>query len=220
MSEVVNDAKTFARNAKGVREVLSMKFDTFPFSGAWYDAFGTPERRGIWTIWGNTGSGKTSFVMQLCKELCKYGRVAYDSLEEGACLTMQNSLKRFNMQEVNGKFLLLDVEPIDQLCLRMKRQKSPDFVVIDSLQYTQLTYAQFIKIKEAYRNKLIIFISHASGTNPDGRVAKKVAFDAALKIYVEGKRAFSKGRFIGPVGHFDVWPEEAAAYYGEDVRDL
>ena len=220
MSEVVNDAKTFARNAKGVREVLSMKFDTFPFSGAWYDAFGTPERRGIWIIWGNTGSGKTSFVMQLCKELCKYGRVAYDSLEEGACLTMQNSLKRFNMQEVNGKFLLLDVEPIDQLCLRMKRQKSPDFVVIDSLQYTKLTYAQFIKIKEAYRNKLIIFISHASGTNPDGRVAKKVAFDAALKIYVEGKRAFSKGRFIGPVGHFDVWPEEAAAYYGEDVRDL
>ena len=220
MSEVVNDAKTFARNAKGVREVLSMKFDTFPFSGAWYYAFGTPERRGIWIIWGNTGSGKTSFVMQLCKELCKYGRVAYDSLEEGACLTMQNSLKRFNMQEVNGKFLLLDVEPIDQLCLRMKRQKSPDFVVIDSLQYTQLTYAQFIKIKEAYRNKLIIFISHASGTNPDGRVAKKVAFDAALKIYVEGKRAFSKGRFIGPVGHFDVWPEEAAAYYGEDVRDL
>lgn len=220
MSEVVNDAKTFARNAKGVREVLSMKFDTFPFSGAWYDAFGTPERRGIWIIWGNTGSGKTSFVMQLCKELCKYGRVAYDSLEEGACLTMQNSLKRFNMQEVNGKFLLLDVEPIDQLCLRMKRQKSPDFVVIDSLQYTQLTYVQFIKIKEAYRNKLIIFISHASGTNPDGRVAKKVAFDAALKIYVEGKRAFSKGRFIGPVGHFDVWPEEAAAYYGEDVRDL
>lgn len=192
MSEVVNDAKTFARNAKGVREVLSMKFDTFPFSGAWYDAFGTPERRGIWIIWGNTGSGKTSFVMQLCKELCKYGRVAYDSLEEGACLTMQNSLKRFNMQEVNGKFLLLDVEPIDQLCLRMKRQKSPDFVVIDSLQYTQLTYAQFIKIKEAYRNKLIIFISHASGTNPDGRVAKKVAFDAALKIYVEGKGLSAK----------------------------
>ena len=215
MSEVVNDAKTFARNAKGVREVLSMKFDTFPFSGAWYDAFGTPERRGIWIIWGNTGSGKTSFVMQLCKELCKYGRVAYDSLEEGACLTMQNSLKRFNMQEVNGKFLLLDVEPIDQLCLRMKRQKSPDFVVIDSLQYTQLTYAQFIKIKEAYRNKLIIFISHASGTNPDGRVAKKVAFDAALKIYVEGKRAFSKGRFIGPKGYYDIWPEEAARYWGE-----
>lgn len=37
---------TFDRNAKGVREMLSMKFDTLDFKDAWYDAFGTPERRG------------------------------------------------------------------------------------------------------------------------------------------------------------------------------
>lgn len=217
MSETVNDAKTFQRNAKGVRELLSMKFETLAFEGTWYDAFGTPERRGVWMVWGNTGNGKTSFVMQLCKELCRFGRVAYDSLEEGACLTMQNTLKRFNMQEVNRRFLLLDAEPLDQLSLRLKRQKAPDFVVIDSLQYTQISYVQYIKLKEKHRNKLIIFISHASGKNPDGRVAKKVAFDAALKIYVEGYRAFSKGRFIGPVGHYDIWPEEAARYRGEDI---
>lgn len=102
MSEVTNDVKTFQRNAKGVRELLSMKFETLAFEGTWYDAFGTPERRGVWMVWGNTGNGKTSFVMQLCKELCRFGRVAYDSLEEGACLTMQNTLKRFNMQEVTA----------------------------------------------------------------------------------------------------------------------
>ena len=217
MSEVTNDAKTFQRNAKGVRELLSMKFEILDFGGAWVDAFGTPERRGVWMVWGNTGNGKTSFVMQLCKELCRFGRVAYDSLEEGACLTMQNTLRRFNMQEVNRRFLLLDAEPLDQLSLRLKRQKAPDFVVIDSLQYTQISYAQYIKFKEKHRNKLIIFISHASGKNPDGRVAKKVAFDASLKIYVEGYRAFSKGRFIGPIGHYDIWPEEAAIYRGEEV---
>ena len=83
MSEAVNDARTFARNAKGVRELLSMKFDTLPFEGEWYDAFGTPESRGVWIVWGKSGSGKTSFVMKLCKELCKYGRVVYNSLEEG-----------------------------------------------------------------------------------------------------------------------------------------
>lgn len=217
MSEVTNDVKTFQRNAKGVRELLSMKFETLAFEGTWYDAFGTPERRGVWMVWGNTGNGKTSFVMQLCKELCRFGRVAYDSLEEGACLTMQNTLKRFNMQEVNRRFLLLDAEPLEQLSLRLKRQKAPDFVVIDSFQYTQMTYAQYIRFKEQHRNKLLIFISHASGKNPDGRSAKKVTFDASLKIYVEGYRAFSKGRFIGPVGHYDVWPEEAARYRGEDV---
>ena len=219
MSETVNDAKTFQRNAKGVRELLSMKFDTLPFEGEWYDAFGTPERRGVWMVWGNTGNGKTSFVMQLCKELCRFGRVAYDSLEEGACLTMQNTLKRFNMLEVNRRFLLLDAEPLEQLSLRMKRQKSPDFVVIDSFQYTRISYGQYIEFKEAHRNKLIIFISHASGKNPEGRPAKKAAYDASLKIYVEGYRAFSKGRFIGPKGYYDVWPEEAARFRGEDYSD-
>ena len=41
---------TFDRNAKGVRELLSMKFDVMDFKGPWYDAFGTPERRGVWII--------------------------------------------------------------------------------------------------------------------------------------------------------------------------
>lgn len=212
------EARTFARNAKGVREVLSMKFDTLDFEGVWHDAFGTPERRGVWFIWGNSGNGKTSFVMQLCKYLCRFGRVAYDSMEEGACLTMQNTLRRFGMIEVNRRFLLLDNEPIDQLELRMNRQKSPDFVVIDSFQYTQMSYRRYTQLKEAHRNKLIIFISHASGRLPTGRPAKDVMFDAALKIYVEGYRAFSKGRFLGPVGHFDIWPEKALKYWGESLE--
>ena len=104
---------------------------------------------------------------------------------------------------------------MDELSLRLKRQKSPDFVVIDSFQYTQMTYAQYIKFKERHKNKLLIFISHASGQNPDGRSAKKVQYDASLKIYVEGKRATSHGRFIGPKGYYDIWPEEAEVYHGE-----
>ena len=155
MSEAVNDFKTFARNAKGVRELLSMKFDTLPFEGEWYDAFGTPESRGVWIVWGKSGSGKTSFVMKLCKELCKYGRVVYDSLEEGISLTMQNTVRRSNMLEANRRFLLV-CESMDELSLRLKRQKSPGFCVIEQLQYTQMTYAQYIRFKERHKNKLLI----------------------------------------------------------------
>ncbi len=45
---------TFDRNAKGVRELLSMKFDVIDFAGDWHDAFGTPARRSVWIIWGNS----------------------------------------------------------------------------------------------------------------------------------------------------------------------
>lgn len=218
MSEAVNDAKTFSRNAKGVRELLSMKFETLPFEGEWYDAFANPESRGVWIVWGSSGSGKTTFVLKLCKELCKYGRVLYNSLEEGVSLTMQEAVRRNDMLEVNRRFLLTS-ETIEELDLRLKRQKSPDFVVIDSLQYTRMSHEDFIKFKDKHCNKLLIFVSHARGKNPNGRVAEKVLYHASLKVYVEGKRAHCLGRFIGPKGYYDIWPEEAEIYYGDNVRE-
>ncbi|WP_303208652.1 hypothetical protein [Bacteroides oleiciplenus] len=218
MSEVtVNEARTFSRNAKGVREMLSMKYDTYPFQGEWFDAFSNPERKGVWLIWGNSANGKTTFAMKLCRYLCQFGRVAYDSLEEGACLTMQNTLMRCGMMDVNRRFLLIDNEDMEQLSLRLKRQKSPDIVVIDSLQYTGISYDEYKAFKEKHSNKLLIFISHADGRLPDGRVARKIMYNASLKIYVEGFRAFSKGRFEGPVGHYDIDPVKAKEYWGEII---
>lgn len=210
-----NEARTFARNARGVREVMSMKYETFPFEGDWRAAFSTPERRGVWFIWGDSGNGKTTFAMQLAKELCKYGRVAYNSLEEGASLTMRNTMQRCGMMEVNRRFLLLDAEPMEQLNIRLHRQKAPDIVFIDSFQYTQMSYKQYIEFKEANRNKLLIFISHADGKRPNGRAARSVMYDASLKIYVSGYRAFSKGRFIGTVGHYDIDKIKGPRHWGE-----
>ena len=194
-----------------------MRKETLGLTGAWAEAFGEPERVGVWFIWGKSGNGKSSFVMQLCKELTKFGRVAYDSLEEGAGLTMQNALRRYGMADVNRRFQLLDCEPVSDLGERMNRRKSPDFYVIDSFQYTQMSYKEYQSFKEAHRDKLLIFVSHADGHNPDGRSAKKVMYDAALKIYVEGFRAFSKGRFFGPASYFTIWDEGAARYWGDNA---
>jgi predicted ATP-dependent serine protease len=148
-----------------------MKKAVLPFEGKWAEAFGTPERTGVWFIWGNSGNGKTSFVMQLCKELCKYGRVAYDSLEEGDSLSVQNSFIRHGITIANKRMQLLNCEPMDELSERMSRRKSPDFYVVDSFQYTQMSYKEYIRFKEAHRDKLIIFTSHADGRNPAGRAA-------------------------------------------------
>lgn len=206
---------TMAR-AKSVKEILNMNLPSFDFKNEWHDAFGTPERQGVWFVWGNSGNGKTSFVMQLCKYLCNFGTVFYDSLEEGASLTMQNSLRRFGMAEVNKRFKLIDNEKIEDLSIRLKKKRAADFIVIDSFQYAQLTYKQYIAFKELHKNKLLIFISHADGKQPSGRAARSVMYDAGLKIWIEGHRAFSRGRFIGPVGYYDIWPEMAEEYWGNN----
>ncbi|MDR0612377.1 MAG: hypothetical protein LBG45_02645 [Dysgonamonadaceae bacterium] len=190
-----------------------MKKSVLPFEGKWADAFGQPERTGVWFVWGNSGNGKTSFVMQLCKELCKYGRVVYDSLEEGDSLTVQESFIRNGITADNRRLQLLNCEPLSELSERMAGRKSPDFYVIDSFQYAQISYREYIKFKEAHRDKLVVFTSHADGSNPAGRAARSVMYDSVLKVYVAGYRAFSKGRYIGPAGQYDIWPEKALKYW-------
>jgi hypothetical protein len=122
---------------------------------------------------------------------------------------------------VNRRFLLLDCEPLEDLTKRLAKKKSPDFVVIDSFQYTQMTYKAYLKFKEANRGKLLILVSHANGTTPSTRSAKSVMYDATLKIYIQGHVAFSKGRFIGRNGgKFIIWEEGAKRIYGEQLVDL
>ncbi|MBQ3625024.1 MAG: hypothetical protein IKH14_00410 [Prevotella sp.] len=196
-----------------VKEVLTKRRQTFAFEDRWQSAFGCPERCGVWFIWGASGNGKTSFVMQLIAELCKWDRVAFNSLEEGDSLSMRQKLIRHGLTGVGSRLHLLH-EPMDVLSDRLYQRKSYRIVVIDSFQYTQMTYKDYIRFKEAHRDKLIIFISHAGGSMPRGNAAVSVMYDATLKIWVEGFKAFSKGRFIGDTGEFTIWDEGAKRYWG------
>lgn len=195
-------------------EILRMKKKEFDFSGDWLDAFGRPERTGVWFVWGNSGNGKSSFIMQLCRELAQFGKVAINALEEGTSKTVQDAIERFGLADLDGKMLFL-CEDIDEMSERLSRRRSPDFVIIDSFQYTQLSYRKYIELKEENRKKLLIFVSHADGKQPAGRAARSVMYDADLKVYIEGYRARSKGRYIGEKGFIDVWKEKALEYWGE-----
>ena len=206
------------RRALSVSDVLRLKRETYAFEGAWAEAFGQPEQNGVWFVWGGSGYGKTSFVLQLCKELSRFGRVAYDSLEEGASLTMQNAFVKMGMQDVARRFVLLDREGMELLDARLGKRKSPDIVVIDSFQYTGMTFRDYQAFKERHADKLLIFISQADGSKPAGRTAVSVMYDAALKIFVSGYRAISKGRYFGTKGYYTIWEERARLVYGDEEK--
>lgn len=192
--------------AASLDQVLRTRFKVLPFEGEWKDAIGCPELTGSWIIWGNSGNGKTRFALQLCKYLCQFGRVAYDSLEEGVSVSLVKAIKETHMMEVRRKFVVLDKEPIDQLTERLERPKSPDIVCVDSLQYTGMSYEQYKALKERFPKKLFIWISHADGTLPEGRVAKKVRFDSNVKVFVQAYRAEPVSRYGGGKPYI-IWEE-------------
>lgn len=196
------------------KQIMTISHPTLRLGGEWGNCVGEMDRHGVVFFWGNSGNGKTSAVVSLCKELCNFGNVLYVSLEEGFSLSMQNTLRRFGMQECGSRFQVLDSFSIEDLEARLKKQRSPEFIVIDSFQYTRMSYREYLRFKEAHRNKLLIFVSHAVGRQPMGKPAISVMYDAMLKIWVEGFVAQSKGRFIGRTKKAVIWRHGAESYWG------
>ena len=202
-----------------VKDILNKKYKLFDFGGEWEEAFSKPERCGVWFIWGNSGNGKTRFTMQLAKYLTTFGKVLYNSLEEGSSHTIRKAFEDVEMQETKNKILLVS-ESLEKLSERLDKQRSASVIIVDSFQYAQISYKQYIAFKEKHKDKLIIFISHADGKQPAGRSAKSVMYDATLKIWVEGFKAFSKGRYIGSKGQLTIWEEGASRYWQENENEF
>lgn len=207
------------KKALSINNIMNRKYETLPFTGEWREAFDEPERTGVWFIWGASGSGKSTFALQLCAELCKFGKVLYNSLEEGSSLPFRNRIEALkDIIDARRFSVVSELEP--ELTDRLHRRRSADFVVIDSFQYFGLNYLEYKRFKEKHPNKLIIFISQADGSRPAGRTAKSVLFDADMKIWVECHKAHSRGRFIGANGGvFTVWRNGAWKAWGEGDND-
>ena len=201
------------KRALTIKDIRKYKAHTLPFEGKWLEAIGQPELTGSWIVWGGSANGKTRFALQLAKYLSKFVRVAYDSLEEGLSLSMQNAIEEVGMADAKRNFVLLDKEPMAELVARLKKQRAPQVVIIDSLQYTGLKYSEYKTLRDTFRNRLFIFVSHADGREPKGEVGKSVKYDAFVKIFVEGYKAIPQSRFGGGA-EYVIWEKGAKQDWG------
>lgn len=200
----------------GVKDFLQSKKEALQFDGVFEALLGKPERSGSWIIWGNPGNGKTRFAIQLSKYLCQFGSVLYNSLEEGDSLSLQKAFREERVVEVSKKLILVDGEDIEELTVRLSKPKSANIVVIDSLQYTSLTYKAYKAFKRKFRKKLFIFISHAEGKEPKGSLARSIRYDSNCKIRVEGFIASAISRYGGGTPYI-VYEKGAIEHHGEAV---
>ena len=203
------------------KNVLSAQFAVLPFDGAWKASFGCPELRGTWIVYGGSGSGKTTFVMQLCKYLSRFGRVAYNSLEQGLSLSLKKAWERVGMEDAGSRIVLLEKESLRDLTARLKKRQSADVIVIDSLHYWfRFNMADYLKLKNTFADKLFVYVTHEKGGQPKGTMAQNIRYDADVKVRVEGYKAFVSTRYEVPERgeggkDYVVWAEGARKYWAE-----
>lgn len=204
--------------AISVSELITKTRNVLPFDGEWRNLMGCPELAGSIIIWGGSSSGKTSFAVQFAKYLAQFEKVIYNSLEEGDSESLAITFVRANMNDVAGRVVILDKEPLNELMDRLGKHKSPNVVIIDSLQYTQITLPQYIELKKQFPKKLFVFISHADGKKPEGKIADKIKYDSNVKIFISGYQAYCNSRYGGGQPYV-IWAEGAAKCWGVDHQN-
>lgn len=186
------------------------------FKNEWFAAFGRIEANSRMLVWGGSGQGKSRFVLQLAKYLSNFCRVAYNSLEMGDSLALGEALEA---EGIDKNIIILNRETIEQITARMQKRKSPDVLIVDSLQYFRdndgngMSYKRYIKLSNILSDKMLVFVSHADHKEPAGRVAKAVRYDVDVKIFLQGFKAFITSRYGGgePI---TIWEKGAKEYWG------
>ena len=166
-------------------------------------------------VYGYSGNGKSNLLIALLKVLTQNGKCLYVSLEEGHGYSMQLLVTRHLSDEHNGKVVFADHSmTYDLLWKRLARQRSEQFIFIDSVQYWDITIKQYKALKEKFHKKTFIFISHAKGKLPDGMLANKIEYDATIKIRVDGFVGLMKSR-LGGNEPYIIWEEGARRRWGD-----
>lgn len=200
------------------REVSQKKYEVIKWNGQWRESFGRPAMNETWFISGASAQGKSSFVMQLAKKLCEYGKTLYVSAEEGIRQSFQRRLEMFEMNSVGRKLNIIEDPDINLLKERLSKPKSPRFIIIDSFQMANWTYQDAMELIETFNKKSFIFISQEYKSRPMGADAVRLRYAAGVKIRVSGFMALCSGREKETAGGggFVVW-DEGAIRYGNKI---
>ena len=190
------------------KDIAAKRWVTLPWGEKWSKPFGEPADNASWFISGASASGKSSFVMQLGKELCKYGLVLYLSYEEGVNQSFQRRMDYLKMDEVQGRFRVVTDDTYEELVARLRKPKSPKFIIVDSFQVSEWSYAQALELIRRFPRKCFIFISQEKKSIPMGSDAIRLRYICDMKVRVMGYKAYCQGRAIGEAGsYYVVWKE-------------
>jgi hypothetical protein len=198
------------QKAVGMSDFISKEFKTYAFTGEWAAQFGEPETNFSVLVFGHRKQGKTEYCVKLSKYLAGFGKVYYNSFEQGYSKSLQDALKRNDMLKVAGKVIVGIKETVPQMMSRLKQRNSARFIIIDSRDYINLTAAQYRELREAFPRKAIIIICWETSGKPAGKHAQDISYMVDAIVHVRDFVAHPTSRFGGNE-KFIIWNRRAEA---------
>lgn len=201
----------------GTHQFQQKRYKLLNLKGEFLPTLGDLERRFIMIIYGESGNGKTEYSIRLAKTLASYGKVAWLSYEQGHGYDLQKAVNRNRINEVSGSFYIIDPNEgnhtgktyLDELVEYLDKRNSPDFIFIDSVDYTGFTFDDYKFLKLRFKCKAFIFISHADAKKPRSSTGKRIKYDGHIGVRVDKYIAYTDKNRFGGIGEYLIWEQMA-----------
>ncbi|MEM7372794.1 MAG: hypothetical protein AAF587_29505 [Bacteroidota bacterium] len=178
---------------KSVKQLLQQKYKILEFEEPYASRYGHPEDNFKAMFYGSSGSGKSVEVIKFANYLAhNFGRVFYNSFEEGHGKTLQDRIIAHNIDSTRISFG--NKTPYDDMLEKVGRGKYK-FIVIDSLQWMGLTYGQYQKMVDRYPKKSFIIISHANDKG-EAKGRKDILYAVDIKAHLHKGLLTVQSRFV------------------------
>lgn len=173
---------------------ISKEYPSYNFSGVWYDSFGNPSTNATWFVYAPSGSGKTSFMVQLAYYMSQFCKVGYIGAEEGLNLSFKTALIN-NRPEKPTNTITLVTEPqsYEELRKVIDTKYKVRFWIIDSIDYIGLSKIQIKELLNDYCNadksekylKSFAMVGFADGNKPQTSAGNYMKYAAGIKVFVK-----------------------------------
>lgn len=179
-----------------VHTLMKKTYSTYKLAPEWEQAIGEVEKNFKMFVCGPSGHGKTTYVLKLCKHLSAFGKVFFNSMEQGDSKSLQKAMEHCKLEECEkGSFIIGDRLTFEEMMQKLKKNRAR-FVVLDSLDYMTLTTRQYKIMTERYPRKAFIIISWSrTSGEPKTQPAKDIEYMADIKVRVKNGVATARGRF-------------------------
>jgi len=207
------------KSSLGIKDFLEKKFEPLQLSPAWMDLLGEDlVKRFDVCVVGDSGHGKTTFVLQLVKELSKVGRVFYNSYEQGLSASLQTNVKLVDLSGCAGRIMFGNKLKYEELKKKfLNKYFRCNYLVIDSQDWMNFTEEQFKELQMLKPKTLSIIVicwCKAGSESPKNSNAQAIQYACDVKITVEDFVAYSRSRF-GATKPYVVWRD---GHIGQMVR--
>jgi hypothetical protein len=132
------------------------------------------------------------------------------------------------MQEVSGRFYisdpLQDLKPgtslLEDLTAYLKRRGSPDFVFVDSADYTGFRKKDYLFLKETFTKKAFVWIGHGKGNGHRNLIGEDIEFDGHIGIRVDKYIGHVVKNRFSAFEPYIVYPERAKLLNPKFFEDI